>query len=279
MPNKLEHVFQECVGLIRKGTPIAVCLERYPNYAIELQPMLEATFATSDQLGTSMPAMSRSHIRSSILDAWDKQHAPRRWPWQLATHLPRLAMASAMVLVIVALSGTGVVMAAQDAAPGTAFYSIKQAYEDTRLRLSLSPEQKVEVYTDLVRERASELREISSADASGQAHSTVERLEKHFRDADTLRQQVSVDQSSVNDEINTTMLKALETAITEARSVETTIETTIQNAPKNAYPCIEHSLESIRFGYEKVRAAVEAVDHLLPNGSTASVSTVGLCSP
>ena len=241
--------------------------------------MLEATFATGEQFGTPMSAMSRSRIRSRLFDAWDKRHTPRRQPWHIAIQLPRLVAASAMVLVVVALSGTGVVMASQDAAPGTTLYSIKQIYEDARLRLSLSPEQKISVYTDLVRARASELRELSGVDATTQAHSAVNRLEKHLRDADALLQQVSIEEPSANNEINASMLKALETAITEAKSVESTIDTAIDSAPKNSYPCIEHSLESIRLGREKVRAAVEAVEHLLPNGANASVSTVGLCSP
>lgn len=269
MPNKLEHVFQDCVGLVRKGSSIKECLELYPNHSIELEPMLEATFATGEQFGTPMPAMSRSHIRSTIFDAWDKRHAPRRRPWHIAIQLPRLVAASAMVLIVVALSGTGAVMASQDAAPGTTLYPVRTFYEDARLSLSFSKEERIKLYTAYISKSASEF---FVANAMGQAHLDVERMEGQVQDLNTLSQKISIDEPSMAGEITTSVLEAL-------KPVESTIGTTIESAPKNSYPCLEHSLKLISYGYGRVNASLEATEIEIPNGRSPSLNTEGLCSP
>jgi len=135
---------------MRRGCEMQQCLNRYPEYAAELRPLLETVVRVGRVL--TPPAMEEARVagRERMLAALAKRRAsgtPRR-PWQRlpdSITLPRpigLAPAwrlAALALVLLLVSGIAVGAASAGSLPGGALYPLKVAAREVHLALTLDP--------------------------------------------------------------------------------------------------------------------------------------------
>ena len=156
MTDRMYLAFQQCLEMSQRGASLKECLDRFPQFADELEPLLVAATGSAGSSGPVMSAEMRSRLRGWVLSEWDRQHQPRRQRWSFSLFAPRWAMATAaaVLTVMVLIGGAGTAAAAHDAIPGTILYPVKQLEEEARLWITRSPEVKVARYGDLVRERA-----------------------------------------------------------------------------------------------------------------------------
>ena len=154
-----EEIVEECLELLRQGRSMEECLERYPEEAAELEPMLRVAFSVRSGLAADLPLPARTRMRSRVLAEWDRQHQPRSWNLRLPSVLPgsalfpRWAFAAAILVLALALGGLGTNTAAANTVPGDILYPVKELREGVELWFARSPEAKVEMYTSLVKER------------------------------------------------------------------------------------------------------------------------------
>jgi len=160
LTDRMYLAFQQCLDMSRRGASLKQCLDQFPQYADELEPLLVAAMGSAGSGGPVMSTEMRSRLRGWVLSEWDRQHQPRRRRWSFSLFSSRWAMATAaaVVMLMVVVGGAGTAAAAQDAIPGTTLYPVKQLEEEARLWITRSPEVKVVRYGDLVRERAQDLR-------------------------------------------------------------------------------------------------------------------------
>ena len=187
MTDRMYLAFQECLEMSGRGASLKECLDRFPQYAGELEPLLVAARNSAGSSGPVMPAEMRSRLRGWVLSEWDRQQQPRRQRWIFSLFSSRWAMAAATaVVMVVVLAGGAGTAAAQDALPGTTLYPVKRLEEEARLWITRSPEVKVVRYGDLVRERAQELRMLAGRGDSEAASVAVGHMEGHIRDVSLL---------------------------------------------------------------------------------------------
>ena len=187
-------------------------------------------------------------------------------------------MATALLALVLMIGGASTALAAQDSVPGNPLYPVKQLQEETRLWFARSPEAKAAMYTQFVRERANEIRQLAEVGRSGPVTIAVTRMENHIAKASRLASENVESQPERVQTFNPKLLETLEDAIIERESVANVIQETLKQAPANTYPCLQHALNAIQSGRQRVSGALESVGRTLPNFVSQSTGSAALCS-
>lgn len=154
---ELEHILDDCIARMLDGEGVEQCLQRYPERAAELEPLLRvASVAQEVSLVKPRPefrAQVGCQIRSA-LRASKPETKPRRVT--LFGGLPRWATAMSAVMVLL-MAGGGTVAASNGSMPDNFLYPIKLATERAWLALTLSDEGKAELHARFAERRVSEI--------------------------------------------------------------------------------------------------------------------------
>ena len=259
MTDRMHLAFQQCLDMTRRGASLKECLDRFPQYADELEPLLLAARDSAGSSGPVMTAEMRSRLRGWVFSEWDRQHQPRRPRWNFSLFAPRWAMATAaaVVMLMVLVGGAGTAAAAHDAIPGTTLYPVKQLEEEARLWITRSPQVKVSRYGDLVRERAQELRILAGRGDAEATSVAVSRMERHIRDVSLLLEdQVAPVESLRTASLELELLAIVEDAVSGKDVAAGQVQDTLNQAPADAYPCLRHTVQAIQKARQRVHDAV-----------------------
>jgi|GEM_PF-600327 len=151
---KFEIILDECLELLLTGEgTIEQCLQRYPEYAAELKPLLitATSIEKAVDVKPSQEFKARAHYQMQLLMAGS---APKRTSfWSLQ---PKWVIATMAVMVVFLMSG-GTVLAANSSMPGSPLYPIKIAAENISLQLAGSDIEKAEIYAAIAERRVEEM--------------------------------------------------------------------------------------------------------------------------
>jgi hypothetical protein len=178
---ELNNILDECLErILVNGETIEQCLERYPEYAAELKPLLLTATATNEAIVDVTPspefkARARYQLRAEMAGS-DVKKKRFFLAWQ-----PRWAVA-VFTAILVLLLGGGTVLAAdsENTIPGNPLYAVKLATENVRLALTSSDATKAELYATLVDRRTSEIERLMERGKTELARRTVARLKSHL---------------------------------------------------------------------------------------------------
>ncbi len=154
-PDEFDTIFDECLESILSGESVETCLERYPDRAEELRPLLETALEARDAADvaprTEFRQEASRQFQQALHDLPVRQAAPgffsfRHW-W----------VSAVAVLAIVIFTGAGTVLAANTAQPDNFFYSVKLATESFRIYVAGSDEAKAELYAEFAQRRVDEI--------------------------------------------------------------------------------------------------------------------------
>jgi len=179
---KRQDILAQCLADIESGrlTPDD-CLERHPDLAGELRPLVEIA-RTIRPVGPPATAEFRARLRRHLLDVMqlDAAKASAR-PLRRHRVFLRAATGLAGTLILAALGTAGTVYAAQASLPGDTLYPVKTAAERVQLTLTLNHEQKAFLHLKLVQRRIDEVAGLATrrpeADASAPALAAAEALD------------------------------------------------------------------------------------------------------
>jgi len=176
MKNKeFDNILDECLErLLVKGESLEQCLERYPEQAAELKPLLETALAAREASAIQPRPDFRARARYQFHSALKEAAAGKgrtSWGW-----FPRWATVMAIVLVLV-LGGGGTVVAADGSMPDSLLYSVKLATEQVRLTLTPSQMGKARLCAQLVDRRVTEIAYMANNGDSQQVEMLTRRLD------------------------------------------------------------------------------------------------------
>lgn len=177
---QLNTILDECLErILVDGETVSQCLERYPEYAAELEPLLQTAMIANEavdiQPGPEFKARARFQLRTEMARADEKSRRPF-FAWR-----PRWAVVVVTVLVVV-LFGGGTVLAAdsENTLPGNPLYAVKIATENVRLALSSSDATKARVYATLVDRRVAEIEQLIERGKTELAQRALARLRSYL---------------------------------------------------------------------------------------------------
>ena len=164
----------QSLQMLAQGANLAQCLARFPQYADELAPLLEAALVARAGLTPALPKPNLARGKGRFLQA-----ARRSEPWPVF----RFAIATALAVVVVTLTGVGLTIASAPALPGDALYPIKLLAAQAELALTFDPTEREAMQHQQADDRR---REIQLAAAQGRnAQVTFEGVVEEWR-GDTL---------------------------------------------------------------------------------------------
>ncbi len=175
---EFNNILDDCLErLLVKGETIEQCLLRYPEYAAEIEPLLQTAMATKQALAIQPHPEFKTRARYQFHSAL-QQVKPKRatlfWGWQ-----PQWAMVVAIILIFL-LAGSGTVAAAGGSMPDEPLYPVKLAAEQVRLVLTPSTLGKAELYARLVDRRVAEIVRMAGEDKPEQVERTARRLDAYL---------------------------------------------------------------------------------------------------
>src|SRR5512139_569018 len=154
MNNDLETILDTCLYQIEDGEAnLDECLARYPEHAVQLEPLLKAATRLSRGREVLPDPAYKARARTQ-LNVYMQQHPQRK---RVSPVLWRFAIAAMTVLLLFVASGTAF---AQTALPGDAFYNWKLTSEHVWRITSSDP---LGVDISLSNRRMNELVEVSGS--------------------------------------------------------------------------------------------------------------------
>lgn len=155
----LDNILDECVEQLLAGETIEQCLQRYPEQASELEPMLRTALSigrvSAVQPRPEFKARARYEFNSA-LQVLQSRKGSRSFNWQ-----PRWATAMVAVVVVLAMGG-GTVVAAGNSMPDEPLYPVKLATEEVRLAFTRSDVGKAELHAKMAQCRVEEIAHMAS---------------------------------------------------------------------------------------------------------------------
>lgn len=262
-----QEIIQECLELLQQGRSLEECLERYPEEAAELEPILQTALSLRGDLAADLPSTTRIRIKGRVLAEWDRQRAPRQWRWRPSFLFPRLALfprwafVAASLVLVLALGGLGTNTAAADTVPGDILYPVKEFRESVQVWFARSPEAKIEMYTTLVKERVEEVRKIAAREQADidAISDALARMEGHLTALGIVVDTKLTDRPG--GEIDLGFVDALQKSISAQGTAEGLLARAMDDMPAIAVPNFSDALKAIQLAQERVDSALEAAGH------------------
>ncbi|MDO8751640.1 MAG: DUF5667 domain-containing protein [Dehalococcoidia bacterium] len=162
------QVLDQCLdNVIQEGATVESCLQRYPQHAAQLRPLLTTALETRRTLDFTSNSSAKDRARLALQTALRQRNArPRRSVWgllvgvsaQLLVGPRRWAVATAAaVALLVVVGGTGMVAASSESVPGQPLYQVKRAVEQVRLTTTFNNQAKAQLHASLASRRSQEL--------------------------------------------------------------------------------------------------------------------------
>ena len=187
MSNKNDiDALNTCLELLEQGSTVEACLERYPEAAAELEPLLRLAMQTK-QVGETIatPAEAQRLGLGRITDAWAAKQAKRSNPrWRVLRPLAKSWSIAIIAVMVLVFSGWTTSSAAAGSVPGEVLYPVKKAQERFLLVVAFSDRGKAELHAKFAEERTQEIEKLAARGKSQDVmERTAVRMENHTRRA------------------------------------------------------------------------------------------------
>ena len=163
-------ILETCLSEIEQGVDVDTVLFRHPEHADELRPILEASVKAramaAAQPSADVVRRNRAKVMQRAAEMREVRVKPSSSRVWLAS-LRRLAVTLAVVMVLF-VSGTGLVGASANTLPGDNLYPVKRTWEDVLVFFAFDPQQREVLEFEHENERLEELTELLAEGRSEQ---------------------------------------------------------------------------------------------------------------
>ncbi|MFW6151124.1 MAG: DUF5667 domain-containing protein [Chloroflexota bacterium] len=157
MSEKIQDIANECLDRVMAGGSIGTCLEAYPEYASQLEPVLETSRQLMQECNKiEADAAFRDRLRQDLQRSADRKVRIAELKSLVLFWGKKWALAMSAILLVVVM-GVAVTAASRDAVPDEVFYPVKLVTEDVRLTLTFSDTDRAALHLRFAERRGSEM--------------------------------------------------------------------------------------------------------------------------
>ena len=175
---EFDNILDECLErVLIKGEAMEQCLAGYPEYAAELEPLLQTALDAKEAMAIKPRPEFRERASYQFQAAIREMESKKsrgffRWQPQWAT--------AVIVVIVLLLAGSGTVAAAGDSMPDEPLYQVKLATEAVRLALTPSALGKAELYVKLADKRVAEIIKMADKGKAKQVEKATGKLDEYL---------------------------------------------------------------------------------------------------
>ena len=166
MSTTVDDILNECIERLAAGETVEQCLASYPDFAVELEPLLRTSAATMN-VATAIThreeAKQRSRYKFAAAVADRGKVSKQGWlgrligPTSWRVKLARTALVAAGIVVLGTGTAYGASVASEDSVPGDPLYAVKTLKEDISLRMPKSDLERAKEHAHLATVRTEEI--------------------------------------------------------------------------------------------------------------------------
>lgn len=178
MADRFDDILNECTERLLRGESVEQCVQRHPQQAPELEPLLRVAVAARKASSAAEPrpefkARVRHEVQSQIRSKGRKPE-PKGVP---ALHwMPRWAAIAACVAMLFVFAAGGTVAASSGSMPGDTLYPVKTATEQVQMKLTFSEAARAKLQARFAERRVWEMAQLAR---KGRAE-TMQELSRKF---------------------------------------------------------------------------------------------------
>ena len=165
--NNLFDVVETCLQEMNDGAELEAVLQRYPELAEELRPVLQASIDARQLAGPAPLAQVVWRNRAKLLQQAASLRTQKRRRSVWFPSMQKWAMVLALLMLFL-FSGTSLVRAASGSLPGDSLYAVKRSWEDFTLALTFDVNERQALEVDYENERLDELHELFASGRTAQ---------------------------------------------------------------------------------------------------------------
>ncbi len=178
MSKEFDNILDECLErLLVKSETIEQCLQRYPEQAANLEPLLRTALATRQAVAIQPSAEFKARARYQFRSALQEVASQRRFSF--FGWLPRWATVVTIILGVLMMGG-GTIAAASYSMPDSLLYPVKLATEQVQLTLTPSDIGKARLYAKFADRRVAEIIYIANKGDAQQVEVITQRLDERL---------------------------------------------------------------------------------------------------
>jgi uncharacterized membrane protein YgcG len=190
--NPFDEILAECTEGLLRGESVEQCLQRYPEQALELEPLLRVAAAAGKTASAVEPrpefkARVRHEVQSQLRSKARKPE-PKRLP--ALCWIPRWAAVAACVALVFVFAVGGSVAASTNSVPGDTLYPVKTAAEQVQLKLTFSKAAKARLQAKFAERRAWEMARLAKRGNTAKLGALAVRFEAHLAKIEKLAAQI-----------------------------------------------------------------------------------------
>lgn len=170
-------ILDDCLERLTRGETLEQCLERYPDAAAELEPLLKTAQAARTALTIEPRSDFRARARYEFRAALDTELTPKK-AFSFRP-MPRWATAL-MVISILLFVGGGTAVVASDSMPDSRLYSVKLVTEKVQLALTPYDMSKAQLCVDQADQRVIEIVYLAGKGDAQQIEAITEDLNERL---------------------------------------------------------------------------------------------------
>jgi hypothetical protein len=187
-----DDILNECVEQVLRGEALEHCLQRYPEQAAELESLLRVAVAARRTSSAVEPrpefkARTRYEIQSRRHSKDREAEAKKA---SMVSWMPRWAVVTACLALVLVFAGTGTVAASSDSVPGERLYAVKTAAEQVQWKLTFSQKAKARLQAGFAERRAWEMAQLAKKGRTGQLESLATKFTAHLAKMEQLAAQI-----------------------------------------------------------------------------------------
>jgi hypothetical protein len=192
MADRFDDILNECVERVLGGESVEQCVQRYPEQARELEPLLRiAAAARRASAGPEPRPEFKARVRQEVqaqLRSRTRKAEPKRLPslqW-----IPRWAVVAACVALVFVFAASGTVAASSGSVPGDTLYPVKTATERVQLRLTFSKAARARLEARLAKRRVWETARLAEKGRTAKLATLAARFQTHLAKIEQLATQI-----------------------------------------------------------------------------------------
>jgi hypothetical protein len=179
---QFDNILNDCLErLITGQETVEQCLQRYPEYVKELEPLLR----TAALMNKAVDVKPSDDFRARARYQMQLKMAESKVPQRVTRVVPRWAIAVCTVMLVFVLGG-GTVLASAGSMPGSPLYAVKLVAENVQVKLAWSQDKKAELYVAMANERVDEMTWLVNNSKTQGLEAAALRLDSYYNEIGTL---------------------------------------------------------------------------------------------